>query len=121
VGFIFAGTYMWLGTIPITVNLFATALVSDTPGTAHEIVCLTRFTGLENGVVGGCHSAASAGNETVIGKIVLAEDTIGHEQVITSALLTAWNNLKPMKQDVIFHSTQSPLPQTLPEARQSSI
>jgi hypothetical protein len=92
-----------IGTIPIEATLSARKLISDNSGLTYEIVCLTRFTGFDKLRVGTDLAAVSAGKQTVIGKIVLAEGTIGHVELIAAALATARDNLKRIKQDRVFH------------------
>ena len=88
-----------LGAIPIEVSLSANRLITG----VYEIVCLCRFSGSDNLGVGKRSTTRSAGNKTVIGKITLAGDPIGHPKIITTALCAAWDNMKPFEQDSIFH------------------
>jgi hypothetical protein len=92
-----------LGTIPIGVSISARKLISDSPGITYEIVCLTRFTGFDKLSIGTDRTAVSTGKQTVIGKITIAEDVIGHEELIAAALATARDNLKRIEQDRVFH------------------
>ena len=88
-----------LGAIPIEVSLSANRLVTG----VYEIVCLCRFSGFDHWGVGKCSTTRSAGNKTVIGKVTLAGDPIGHPKIIATALRAAWDNMKPFEQDSVFH------------------
>jgi hypothetical protein len=93
-----------LGTIPIEVSLSANRLITDNLTICYEIVCLCRFTGFDHLGVSEGSTTRPTGSKTVIGKVTLAEDTIGHEQIVAQALRTARDNMKPFKQDHIFHA-----------------
>jgi hypothetical protein len=88
-----------LGVIPIEVSLSANRIVTG----VYEIVCLCRFSGFDNLGVGKRSTTRSAGNRTVIGKVTLAGDPIGHPKIITSTLRAAWDNMKPFEQDTYKH------------------
>jgi hypothetical protein len=88
-----------LGAIPIEVSLSANRPVAG----VCEIVCLCRFSGFDNLGVGKRSTTRSAGNKTVIGKIVLAGDPIRHPQIIATALRAARDNMKSFEQNHVFH------------------
>ena len=91
-----------LGPIPIEVSLSVRKLIANNPS-VYEIVCLSRFTGFDDLCIGKDRTTVSAGQQTVIGKITIAEDVIGHVELIASALATARDNLKRINHDCVFH------------------
>jgi hypothetical protein len=117
VGFLF-GEDMKLGKIPIDVSGRLRPVISDSAETVYEVLCLTRFTGFDKRHIGDNRTTVSTGKETVIGKIVLAEGTIGHEQIIATALETMRDRFNSAKRDCVVH-----IPDNTPSyrARESSI
>jgi hypothetical protein len=92
-----------LGSLPFETAFSVRKIISESTSTTYEVLCSTRFTGRDNLGNGKDGSTRAAGNKTVIDKIVLAEGTIGHEEIITAALTAARDNFRAIKQDRVFH------------------
>jgi hypothetical protein len=94
---------MKLGKIPIDVSVRLRPVISGSPETIYEVLCLTRFTGFDKCHIGDDRATISTGKETVIGKIVLAEGTIGHEQIIAATLATVRDRFDRANCDCVVH------------------
>ena len=92
-----------LGKLPFNVLLSAKRVVSSTPEIVYDILCNVRFAGRDKRGVGGDCPTISTGHNTVVDKIVLAGDSLGHPQIIATALATARNRLNSAKMDCVVH------------------
>jgi len=94
---------MKLGKIPFNTYLSVKRAVSDTPEIVFDVLCNVRFAGFDKRGVGDNRATVSTGKETVIGKITLAENVIGHEEIIAAALVTVRNRFNSTKMNCIVH------------------
>jgi hypothetical protein len=93
-----------LGRIPLNVSISVKKVITNTPEAIFDVLCGVRFAGFDKSGVGRNSSALRASNETVIGQIVIAEGTIGHEQIIASALATVRGRLNSANLNRVIHS-----------------
>lgn len=87
-----------LGEIPIDASV---SVRPTNDSSVYEAVLHCRFPGRHNGSVSGGTLTSITGDGTVLGKIVLTGDPLGHPQIIATALDAYRLRLESMKQDFI--------------------
>lgn len=92
-----------LGKMAVDVSVSVRKTISDDLRTTYEVVCHTRFTGRDHLSTSPNGTTRAAGNETVIGKIVLAEGSLRHQEIIAKALAAVRLNFEAAKRDSVFH------------------
>src|SRR5665213_502710 len=92
-----------LGKIPLNVFISVKRAVTNAPEITFNVLCGVRFAGFNKRGVGGDSPAVPASNETVIGKIVLTGDPLGHPQIIATALATVRDRLKSLNYGCVVH------------------
>ncbi len=89
-----------IGPLVFTASLFARQVVGTFE---YEILSDVRFAGFNKCPVGDNHSAVEASKQTVIGKVILDGDPLGHPQVIATALATARDRFNSANLNYVVH------------------
>jgi hypothetical protein len=90
-----------LGNLVVDVSIsLRKVILTDGADTVYEVLCKTCLAGRKNLPVSSDDTASTAGNETVIGKIVIAKGTIRHEEIIAATLATMSSKLRTFCGDI---------------------
>jgi hypothetical protein len=108
-----------IGKIPIEVSVSVRPVVSASPETAYEVLCNTRFTGFNNFRDGRDSITIRTGEQTVIGKIVVVKDTLGHQEIVAATLDAARLYFKLTEHDGVFHVGNTSRPNSIPRSGNS--
>ena len=92
-----------LGKIPLNVFISVKRIITDAPETAFDVLCNVCFAGFNKSSVGNDGSAIRAGHNAVIGKIILTGDSLGHPQIIATALDAARSRFNSANLGCVFH------------------
>jgi hypothetical protein len=89
-----------IGSLAFATSLFARQVVGTFE---YEILSDVRFAGFNKRPVGDNLPTVGTGKQTVIGKVVLDGDPLGHPQVVTSALLAMRDRLNRADLNSVIH------------------
>jgi hypothetical protein len=90
-----------VGKLPFNVSLSVKRVVASKA--VFNVLCNVRFAGLNKGRVGDSSSATRTGKQTVIGKIILDGDSLGHTQIVTTALATVRDRFNSADINFVVH------------------
>jgi hypothetical protein len=88
-----------------TVSFFVRQIVGTSE---HEILCNVCFAGFNKRPVGDSRSTVLTGKQTVIGKVVLDGDPLGHPQIIATTLATVRDRFNSTNLNSVVHVRSRP-------------